>query len=66
MSPLASLESWKWDNLTDNAERHQTSDVAVQLGHTDGGVLVQTVYGHPSEDRARDRIKRALNDRKAA
>ena len=38
------------------------SDVAVQLGHTDGGVLVQTIYGHPSEERARERIRRALDD----
>lgn len=38
------------------------SDVAVQLGHTDGGVLVQTIYGHPSERHARDRIRRALNE----
>ena len=37
------------------------SDVAVQLGHTDGGVLVQTVYGHPSDARARDRIREALD-----
>ena len=29
------------------------ADVAVQLGHTDGGRLVRTLYGHPSEDRAR-------------
>jgi integrase len=42
------------------------SDVAVQLGHTDGGVLVQTIYGHPSENAARDRIKRALDDQDAA
>lgn len=34
-------------------------DVAVQLGHTDGGRLVQVLYGHPSEDRARDRLKLA-------
>jgi hypothetical protein len=28
----------------------------VQLGHTDGGRLVMTLYGHPNEDRARDRL----------
>lgn len=38
------------------------SDVAVQLGHTDGGVLVQTIYGHPSERKARERIRRALDE----
>jgi hypothetical protein len=28
-------------------------------GHTDGGRLVQTLYGHPSEKLARKRIKEA-------
>ncbi len=32
------------------------SDVAVQLGHTDGGRLVQTLYGHPSQVAARERL----------
>lgn len=32
------------------------ADVAVLLGHTDGGRLVMTLYGHPNEDRARDRL----------
>jgi hypothetical protein len=32
------------------------SDVAVQLGHTDGGRLVQTLYGHPSAVEARKRL----------
>jgi len=35
-------------------------DVAHQLGHTDGGALVQKLYGHPSESLARERIKRAV------
>ena len=35
------------------------ADVAVQLGHTDGGRLVMEVYGHPSERLARDRIQEA-------
>ena len=34
--------------------------VAVQLGHTDGGVLVQRLYGHPSEVLAREAIKEAF------
>lgn len=34
-------------------------DVAQQLGHTDGGVLVQRLYGHPSDDLARKRIAAA-------
>jgi integrase len=36
------------------------ADVAVQLGHTDGGKLVMSTYGHPSEVAARDRLKRAF------
>jgi integrase len=36
------------------------ADVAVQLGHTDGGRLVQTLYGHPDEARARDRLRMAF------
>jgi integrase len=35
------------------------ADVAVQLGHTDGGALVMSTYGHPTEDGARERLKRA-------
>lgn len=33
--------------------------VAHQLGHTDGGILVQRLYGHPDAGRMRDEIKRA-------
>jgi integrase len=32
------------------------TDVAVQLGHTDGGRLVMGLYGHPSEAAARERL----------
>jgi integrase len=35
------------------------ADVAIQLGHTDGGALVMSTYGHPSEELARERLKRA-------
>lgn len=34
-------------------------DVAAQLGHTDGGVLVQRLYGHPSTELARKRAHEA-------
>lgn len=37
------------------------ADVAVQLGHTDGGALVMSTYGHPSEDAARERIAEAFS-----
>ncbi len=36
------------------------ADVALQLGHTDGGRLVMTLYGHPDETRARDRLRMAF------
>jgi len=39
------------------------ADVAVQLGHTDGGALVMSTYGHPSEELARARLKAAFRDR---
>lgn len=32
------------------------ADVAVQLGHTDGGALVMSTYGHPSDKEARARV----------
>jgi integrase len=35
--------------------------VSVQLGHTDGGQLVMSRYGHPSHDRARDRLRMAYS-----
>jgi integrase len=38
------------------------SDVAVQLGHTDGGALVMSTYGHPSEDAARARVRQVFGD----
>jgi integrase len=36
------------------------ADVAVQLGHTDGGALIMSTYGHPTEEGARERLKRAF------
>jgi integrase len=36
-------------------------DVAIQLGHTDGGQLVMALYGHPSEDAARARVAAAYD-----
>jgi integrase len=37
------------------------AEVAVQLGHTDGGELVRRVYGHPANDLARTRLRAALD-----
>jgi integrase len=34
--------------------------VAHQLGHTDGGILVQKLYGHPDHDRMRGLLKAAF------
>jgi integrase len=36
--------------------------VAMQLGHTDGGALVQRLYGHPSERLMLDQIHEAFRD----
>jgi integrase len=35
--------------------------VANQLGHTDGGALVQRLYGHPSERGMRDQVRLAFS-----
>lgn len=36
--------------------------VARQLGHTDGGRLVERVYGHPRDEIARERLRRAFGE----
>lgn len=41
------------------------ADVAVALGHTDGGELVRRVYGHPAERHSLDRVRRAMGRRAA-
>jgi integrase len=38
-------------------------DVAIALGHTDGGYLVRVLYGHRDEQMALDRVLRAYEDR---
>ncbi|MGA2320287.1 MAG: tyrosine-type recombinase/integrase [Solirubrobacteraceae bacterium] len=40
-----------------NTLGHEAEDVAYQVGHTDGGVLIRKLYGHPSESLARQRLK---------
>lgn len=42
------------------------ADVALQLGHTDGGELVRRVYGHPSARSAMDRLRRGYGEGEAA
>ena len=39
-------------------------DVAVQLGHIDGGQLVMELYGHPTEDGSRARVLAAWSREK--
>jgi hypothetical protein len=36
-----------------------TEDVAIALGHTDGGELVRKLYGHRDRERALDRVTAA-------
>lgn len=36
-----------------------SEDVAIALGHTDGGELVRRLYGHRDHDRALDRVATA-------
>lgn len=42
------------------------ADVAAQLGHTDGGYLVQTLYGHLYEDNSLARIKKVVSEARLA
>lgn len=37
-------------------------DIALQLGHRDGGRLVQELYGHPNDAIARERLRRVATD----
>lgn len=41
-------------------------DVAIHLGHTDGGKLVQSTYGHPEVAAAQERIRHAIQNQGAA
>ena len=41
-------------------------DIALHLGHKDGGKLVRTLYGHPDEKMAADKIREAYRTRPAA
>lgn len=38
------------------------ADVAQQLGHSDGGVRVMQLYGHPDKIRSRERTRRAAEE----
>jgi hypothetical protein len=43
-----------------------TRDIALQLGHQDGGELVRELYGHPDAKLARDRVREASRQAPAA
>jgi len=57
---MAQLRHWCATHLLELGVSH--ADVAVQLGHTDGGALVMSTYGHPPEDAVRTRLKAAYAD----
>jgi hypothetical protein len=40
-----------------------SEDVAIALGHTDGGELVRKLYGHRDQERALDRVTAAYGHR---
>jgi hypothetical protein len=40
-----------------------SEDVAIALGHTDGGDLVRRLYGHRDRDRALDKVAAAYAER---
>lgn len=42
------------------------ADVAIHLGHTDGGALVMSTYGHPEEEAARERLRKILRPEEKA
>ncbi len=55
--PLLEFYALRHAAATFLLERGMTPwDVAIQLGHQDGGRLVTALYGHPSEVAARDRL----------
>jgi integrase len=41
-------------------------DIALHLGHRDGGKLVRTTYGHPDEAMAREKLREAFRTAPAA
>lgn len=63
---FAALEQIRWHDLRHFYATYLIDagasdlDVALQLGHRDGGQLVRERYGHPSPARARDRLRARL------
>ncbi|MBO0767545.1 MAG: site-specific integrase [Solirubrobacterales bacterium] len=46
-----------------NELKLDSEDVAIMLGHTDGGQLVRTLYGHLEDDRSLQRVRDAYEQR---
>jgi hypothetical protein len=46
-------------NTPTPVRRAPSEDVAIALGHTDGGELVRKLYGHRDQERALDRVTAA-------
>jgi integrase len=44
----------------------EAADVAFQLGHTDGGILVQRLYGHRDRDRGLERVRAGYSAHESA
>lgn len=72
-SELAQFRPPKHNGITPHELRHaaatylrelglDAADVAQQLGHTDGGILVASLYAHPDRQASRQRIKAALHE----
>lgn len=57
--PFHGLRHWHATWLLDQGATPE--DIAIQLGHRDGGTLVRALYGHPDQDAARDRLRRIAN-----
>ena len=60
--PEARWHDWRHFTATQLLELGMSHfDVSVQLGHEDGGALVMSRYGHPSKDKARERLLGAFS-----
>lgn len=49
-----------------NVQRLRDVEIALHLGHQDGGELVRKLYGHPVAQLARERVREAFRQAPAA
>lgn len=60
-------ENFVWHSLRHHAatwfldQGASDEDVAIQLGHSDGGTMVREVYGHRDRDKALDRLEELVS-----